>query len=99
MTFQIGDIVEVANQSDDTWFGPFEVVDFGWVNDFLAGGSVEVLYLVPEKKGLLTPEEIDNWATTNAFAHRTRRTRDDYRATYYPTVWCRKVDNRVKKPA
>jgi hypothetical protein len=87
--YQIDDIVETENQACGTWEGPFEVVNIGTVNDFLAGGLVDVLYLVPTDQPKVTPPEEQDRPAHEAW--KAAYNKPSNPAFYYPVAWSRKA--------
>ena len=83
----IDELVEIENQSDGTWAGPYKVIDHGRLNDFISGGTVEILYLEPPVKHP-DPNFID-FPIKHLLARRAERRSDGLLAFTYPEIWCR----------
>ena len=83
----IDDLVEIENQRDGTWTGPYKVVDRGTRVNFFTNGRIDVLYLQPPVTHP-DPDFID-YPTTHLLARRAERRSDGLLAFTYPEYWCR----------
>ena len=85
-TIATGDLVDIENQNDSTWTGPYEVVDHGLLIDFFTNGRTKSLYLQPvENAG---PGYVD-YPVNLVHAHRATRHSDGLIAFRYPRALCR----------
>ena len=91
MAFEIGNLIQIENQSDGTWEGTFKVVDIGHVTSFAAGGLVDVLFL-QEPKPNLDPALVD-FPVNHVFGGTAERKVDRLQAFYYPIGWCQLIRN------
>ena len=85
----IGDLVDIKNESDGTWTGPYEVMEYGQKNDFIAGGKVDVLYLQQPATQVGNSLAEFQVVTMSVFANRAIRRRDGLVAFTYPEALCR----------
>ncbi len=84
----IGSQVEIEDRRDGAWSGPYEVIDYGQRNDFMANGKIDVLYLQPP----LThsgPSFVDYPVKGSVFSRVATRRSDGLIAFTYPEAWCR----------
>ncbi len=88
MAIETGDLVQIENQSDGTWAGPYEVLDTGYRNDFIAGGTVPVFYLLPPVTHP-DPNFVDYPVKLSLWAVKATRRSDGLLAFTFPIVWCR----------